>query len=239
MKNKIIRKSTTVLVASLSALITMSPNASYADNLYFNSEVLPYFRLDSGWSHFEKVSAPNGVNKNSNLKSISNSVVGAGVGLGINFGDKFRSDITWSRHLSPQLKANNGTNNVTRKPVIDAYFLNAYYEIGSVVTIFNPYIGLGLGVATVKDTLFYSSVDNNGRLSRGAEIIKRKNNFAYKFTLGSAFDLNERIKFDISYNYHNYGKSKSKLASINGVSTQMGNNHYKAHIISAGMRFGI
>jgi len=245
MKNKIIRKTTTALitttalVASLSALITLSANTSHAENSYFNPEVLPYFRLDSGWSHFEKVSAPTGVNKSTNLKSVSNTVVGAGVGLGINFGDKFRSDLTWSRHLTPQLKADNAINSVTRSPIIDAYFLNTYYEIGSIVTIFNPYIGAGVGVATVKDTLFYSSLDSNGRLSRGSEIIKRKNNFAYKFIGGSAFDLNERIKFDISYNYHNYGKSKSKLASINGIDTQMGKTHYKAHIISAGMRFGM
>ena len=46
-------------------------------------------------------------------------------------------------------------------------FLNTYYEIGSVVTIFNPYIGAGIGVATVKDTVFCSSLDSNGKLSRG------------------------------------------------------------------------
>lgn len=237
MRNKVIKKSTTTaLVASLSALITLSANTSYAENPYFNAEVLPYFRVDSGWTHFEKVSAPNRVN----LKSVSSAVVGAGVGLGINFGDKFRSDITWSRHLTPQLKADNVINSVTRSPVIDAYFLNTYYEIGSVRTIFNPYIGVGVGVATVKkDTLFYSSTDSNGRLSRGSETIRRKNNFAYKFTGGSAFDLNERIKFDISYNYHNYGKTKSSLSSINGTNTQMGKTHYKAHIISVGMRFGV
>ena len=240
MKNKIIRKSTsTALIASLSALITLGANTACAENSFFNSEILPYFRLDSGWAHFEKVSAPNGVNKSTNLKSVSNTVVGAGIGLGINFGDKFRSDITWSRHLTPQLKADNATNSVTRNPLIDAYFLNTYYEIGSVVTIFNPYIGAGIGVATVKDTVFYSSLDSNGKLSRGSEIIKRRNNFAYKFIGGSAFDLNERIKFDISYNYHNYGKSKSRFSSNNGISTQMGKTHYKAHIISAGIRFGI
>ena len=81
MKNKIIRKTTTALitttalVASLSALITLSANTSHAENSYFNPEVLPYFRLDSGWAHFEKVSAPTGVNKSTNLKSVSNKLV--------------------------------------------------------------------------------------------------------------------------------------------------------------------
>jgi len=47
--------------------------------------------------------------------------------------------------------------------------------------------------------------------------------------------LNERIKFDLSYNYHDYGKSKSQLA----LDKQIGKTHYRAHIISAGLRFGL
>jgi len=119
--------------------------------------------------------------------------------------------------------------------LIDAYFLNLYYEIASNVSIFNPYIGAGVGLARVRDNLSLSLIENNN-LSRSSQKISAKNNFAYKFVIGSSFDLNENVKFDLAYNYHDYGKTKSALDSRKN---QIGKTYYRAHVVSAGLRFGM
>ena len=237
MKNKCKKKIILLLLASASAgQFGLPVPVSLAQEQFSAAELLPYFRIDFGQAHFFPVKgSPNAVG-NKKLHSATNSVVSAGLGLGINFGDKFRSDITWVRHLDPVLKATNNNGEVAkRKPLIDAYFLNLYYEIASNVSIFNPYIGAGVGLARVRDNLSLSLIENNN-LSRSSQKISAKNNFAYKFVIGSSFDLNENVKFDLAYNYHDYGKTKSALDSRKN---QIGKTHYRAHVVSAGLRFGM
>ena len=228
------KKNIIVTLLSTSLLVT-TPVVASAQQL-ISRDILPYFRIDSGWSHFHKVNGVDSVpTTNSKLKSNTSAIVGAGVGLGVNFGDKVRSDITWSRHLDPKLYSDNQGSSVKRKPLIDAYFANLYYETGWELSVFHPYLGGGLGFAAVKDTITYSlatSLTSN----KGNYIIRRKNNFAYKLILGSAFDLNDTIKFDLSYNYNDYGKSKNAITT---TGNQVGKTHYRAHIISAGLRFGV
>ena len=224
-----------IIVTLLSTSLLVIPSIAKAER-YINPDILGYFRIDSGWSHFHNVKAGDtGVAANSKLKSNTSAIVGAGVGLGVNFGDKVRSDITWSRHLDPKLYADNQGNSVKRKPLIDAYFANLYYETGLELSVFHPYVGAGIGFAALKDTLSYSVTTNNSS-NKGNYIIRRKNNFAYKLILGSAFDLNDTIKFDLSYNYNDYGKTKGAYTALGN---QVGKTHYRAHIISAGLRFGL
>lgn len=206
-----------------------------AQNQLLSSEILPYIRLDSGWARFQRVNGLSSTKNTSKLKSKTNNIVGAGLGLGINWGDKVRSDITWSRHLHPKLSSENSNTKVVRRPLIDAYFFNIYYETGIRISLLNPYIGVGAGLAVVKDKLSYVTNDKDS-IESVYYPIKRKNNFAYKLTLGSAFDLNERVKFDLSYNYHDYGKAR---ASVDSLNRKIGKTHYRAHIISAGLRFGL
>ena len=237
MKNKCKKKIILLLLASASAgQFGLPVPVSLAQEQFSAAELLPYFRIDFGQAHFFPVKGSPKAVGNKKLHSATNSVVSAGLGLGINFGDKFRSDITWVRHLDPVLKATNNNGEVVkRKPLIDAYFLNLYYEIASNVSIFNPYIGAGVGLARVRDNLSLSLIENNN-LSRSSQKISAKNNFAYKFVIGSSFDLNENVKFDLAYNYHDYGKTKSALDSRKN---QIGKTHYRAHVVSAGLRFGM
>jgi opacity protein-like surface antigen len=236
MKNKCKKKIILLLLASASAgQFGLPVPVSLAQEQFSAAELLPYFRIDFGQAHFFPVKgSPNAVG-NKKLHSTTNSVVSAGLGLGINFGDKFRSDITWVRHLDPVLEATKDGDIVKRKPVINAYFFNLYYEIASKVSVFNPYIGAGIGLARVSDNLSLSLIDNHN-LSRSSQKISAKNNLAYKFVIGSSFDLNESIKFDLAYNYHDYGKTKSAFDSRKN---QIGKTHYRAHVVSAGLRFGM
>jgi opacity protein-like surface antigen len=236
MKNKCKKKIILLLLASASAgQFGLPVPVSLAQEQFSAAELLPYFRIDFGQAHFFPVKgSPNAVG-NKKLHSTTNSVVSAGLGLEINFGDKFRSDITWVRHLDPVLEATKDGDIVKRKPVINAYFFNLYYEIASKVSVFNPYIGAGIGLARVSDNLSLSLIDNHN-LSRSSQKISAKNNLAYKFVIGSSFDLNESIKFDLAYNYHDYGKTKSAFDSRKN---QIGKTHYRAHVVSAGLRFGM
>lgn len=233
MKNKCKKKIILLLLASASAgQFGLPVPVSLAQEQFSAAELLPYFRIDFGQAHFFPVKgSPNAVG-NKKLHSTTNSVVSAGLGLGINFGDKFRSDITWVRHLDPVLEATKDGDIVKRKPVINAYFFNLYYEIASKVSVFNPYIGAGIGLARVSDNLSLSLIDNHN-LSRSSQKISAKNNLAYKFVIGSSFDLNESIKFDLAYNYHDYGKTKSAFDSRKN---QIGKTHYRAHVVSAGCK---
>ena len=236
MKNKFKKKIILLLLASTSAAQFGLPvPASFAQEQFSAAELLPYLRIDFGQAHFFPIKgSPNAVG-NKKLHSKSNSIVSAGLGLGIDFGDKFRSDVTWVRHLDPVLEATKDGDIVKRKPVINAYFFNLYYEIASKVSVFNPYIGAGIGLARVKDKLSLSLIDYHN-LSRSSQKISAKNNLAYKFVIGSSFDLNESIKFDLAYNYHDYGKTKSAFDSRK---KQIGKTHYRAHVVSAGLRFGM
>jgi len=236
MKNKCKKKIILLLLASASAgQFGLPVPVSLAQEQFSAAELLPYFRIDFGQAHFFPVKGSPKAVGNKKLHSTTNSVVSAGVGLGIKFGGKVRSEIYWGRHLDPVLKATKDGDIVKRKPLIDAYFLNLYYEIASNVSIFNPYIGAGVGLARVRDNLSLSLIENNN-LSRSSQKISAKNNFAYKFVIGSSFDLNENVKFDLAYNYHDYGKTKSALDSRKN---QIGKTHYRAHVVSAGLRFGM
>ena len=234
MKNKLRRKLNLLLSTLVGMLIFSAPNA-YSLDSFFDPLCLPYLRLDSGHAHFAKVNGSNITGGKVNLKSTSNLIIGAGVGLGVNFGDKFRSDIVWFHHLNPVLEMSNSRDVVKRKPLIDAYFANLYYEGINDLGIFNPYIGAGIGFAKIKDRLDISSINNN-QLSREVYTVKGKNNFAYRLGVGSTFDLNETMIFDLSYNYHDYGRTKSQL---DNTQKQIGKNHYRSHIISCGLRIGI
>ena len=224
-----------IIILATTALLSSSSAFADSDYSIINREVLPYVRLDSGWSQFQRVNGLNTINGNSKLKAKTNNVAGAGLGIGVNFGDKVRTDITWSRHLNAELSSENANTTVRRKPLIDAYFFNLYYETGINFSIFNPYLGAGAGLTTIKDKLSYMAINNNS-VDSGSYPVNRKNNFAYKFIIGSAFDLNDRIKFDLSYNYHDYGKTKAR---IDLLGKQIGKTHYRAHIINAGLRFGL
>ncbi len=234
MKNKVRRKPDLLLSTLIGVLIFSAPNA-YSQESFFDPLCLPYLRLDSGQAHFAKVQGSNITGEKVNLKSTSNLIIGAGVGLGINFGDKFRSDIIWFHHLDSVLEMSNNKDVVKRKPRIDAYFANLYYEGINNLGIFNPYIGAGVGFAKLKDRLDISSINNN-QLRREIHTVKGRNNFAYRLAVGSTFDLNENIIFDLSYNYHDYGRTKSQL---DNTQKQIGKNHYRSHIISCGLRIGI
>ena len=230
MKNKS-SKNTELLFACVIQFMTPYKTFAHQDMNNF----LPYFRLDIGKSKFLNVFGSPAVIKGKNLRSDVDTITSAGIGLGIDLGDKIRSDITWTHHLYTTLRTDDDFCMVKRKPKIESYFLNLYYEIGSKISVFNPYLGAGIGIARISDKL-YTSVIDNGVIYKNSQTIPLKNNFAYKFVFGSSFDLNESIKFDLEYNYHDYGKTKNISDKENN---QIGKTHYRSHCLSAGLRFGM
>ena len=127
-------------------------------------------------------------------------------------------------HLHPVLSASENGDKVKRGPNIEAYFFNLYYEIGSRISVFNPYIEAGVVLSRMSDKLSIFIIENkfsqvydkayektsdkvskkvstliieDKSVERESQKISLKNNFAYKFIFGSSFDLSESTKFDL------------------------------------------
>lgn len=223
MKNKII-------TIALSFILASNSNLALAKNTDDSSTVSPYFRIDSGWSKFRDTSVPVTISQYFNqfsYKKVSSDfkpTLGAGIGLNLN--RNLRTDFIFMRHISTAFKSSK-THTIKRVPLIDTYFLNLYYDIPNIFKGFTPYVGTGIGVALIKDKV-KSFIHTKATMPR-------KTNLAYKFVIGSSVDLNEKVKMDISYTYHNYGKSSSNIIN----NQEFGKAIYKGYIISAGIRFGL
>lgn len=203
-----------------------------SDHFQTNSEWLkyPYIRLDTGWSKLIDTDIPisRGVPVAiiyKKVKSDFKQVIGIGVGVYL---DKIRADLTFNRHMKPVFKGSN-TNTIKRQPLIDTYFLNVYWDLDveNNKTIFTPYMGVGMGVALVKD-----KVKN---VAGTKALMHRKINFARRCIIGTTVDVTDNIQVDLSYIYHHYGKSRSKVID----NQQYGGATFQGHMITTGMRIGL
>jgi opacity protein-like surface antigen len=189
----------------------------------------PYIRLDTGWSklHDTEIPVAKGfpvILETKKVKSDFKPIIGGGIGFYL---EKIRADITFNRHMAPVFKGSNN-NTVKRQPTIDTYFLNIYWDldIENNNTIFTPYMGVGIGVALVKD-----KVKN---LVGTKALIQRKINFAHRCIIGTTITVTDNVLFDISYIYHHYGRSRSKTIE----KQQYGRTLYRGHMLTTGIRVG-
>jgi opacity protein-like surface antigen len=220
------KKIKTGLIGAVLYGLLFSHNFCFADN----GEIMPYLRIDSGWSKFTDIRSKNKDINSVKLKSNAANMISAGVGLGFDFGDNLRSDISFTRHLNPKLYSNSRDFKISRKPLIDAYFFNLYYETDLRLLMFKPYIGASIGLSNIKDKITYETTRENS-IKRNSSIVKNKMNLAYRLMIGSAFEISPNVKLDLAYHYSDYGKSGSNIY-INKV-------RYTAHSLSLGIRFGV
>ncbi len=61
-------------------------------------------------------------------------------------------------NLHPVFSASENGGKVKCEPNIEAYFFNLYYKIGSRISVFNPYIGAGVGLSRISDKLSMSII---------------------------------------------------------------------------------
>jgi opacity protein-like surface antigen len=170
------------------------------------------------------------------LKSKAIPVIDFGVGYYIM--DNLRTDITLGFAFNPEQKKNGvidltdkETATLKSKANITTLMLNSYADMFA-TPITRIFIGAGVGVSRIKETLYWSdSKLPSGRVSRQNTSVSSKNktNVAYQLTIGASAKVAPSVNAELAYKWMDYGKSKFK----DGVTA----SRFKGHHIIAGIRF--
>jgi opacity protein-like surface antigen len=113
---------------------------------------------------------------------------------------------------------------------------NIYKDVATIGN-FTPFIGGGIGVAHLKESAGGNTISRDDNVIQHLKSIdKKRNQFAYKLTVGSDIKLSNKITGELSYNYFNLGGIKRKI--IGGI-RNIGNRTYEIHNITLGIRVSI
>lgn len=164
------------------------------------------------------------------------------LGIGYHFNESIRADLILDYYFlfranENSINPNNDSYNITSKTKANALMVNIYKDI---ITIgnFTPFIGAGVGVATLKESAngYAVSSEDNAHYSLDSISGKTVNRVAYKLTFGADVGLSDNVTAEMSYNYFNLGNNKSKI--VGGIHN-IGNRNYGIHNITLGLRFNI
>jgi opacity protein-like surface antigen len=101
-----------------------------------------------------------------------------------------------------------GTNEYTADIKTWLGLVNAYIDMGNWCG-FTPYIGAGIGFATIS----VDGLRDDGLTQPGASVAygadKTSTNFAYAFYAGASFDVTSQVALDLSYRWANLGSAQS------------------------------
>ena len=170
--------------------------------------------------------------------SKSDNAFGGALALGYDFNKKFqvplRAELEYA--VFSEVSGKNSRWNdfyydyYRQKLNIQNLFLNAYYDFRN-STAFTPYLGLGLGVAFIKDKGRWTNSYDSDSFSHGA---KSSSNFAWNIGAGLAYDFTDRFSLDLGYRFAGLGKAETKESIYNyGLKTK---NVYM-HQLLLGARF--
>lgn len=173
---------------------------------------------------------------------LSNSfpLIEAGIGYKFDNGIRFEGLVDYYflfRTLETSLDCDQNPFKISGKTKADSLMFNVYKDIVTVGK-FTPFIGGGMGLAHLKESAGGYAVSQEDNVHVPLEEAKktRRNQFAYKLTLGSDIKFSDTITGEISYNYFNLGNSKRKV--IGGIAN-VGNRTYEIHNVTLGIRFAI
>ena len=132
----------------------------------------------------------------------------AGGGFGYYFNEHFRADVT--ADYRSKIKYD-GKAPCTAICTTDEHakfsawtlMLNGYYDFGT-WSSFTPYVGAGVGVASLRVSDYAS--DPAGTFRFGSN---RETNFAYNLMAGAVFDVSPNIKIDANYRFTSLGEAQT------------------------------
>ena len=101
-----------------------------------------------------------------------------------------------------------GTNEYTADIKTWLGLTNAYIDMGNWCG-FTPYIGAGIGFATISVDGLRDDGLTQGGASVGYGADKTTTNFAYAFYAGASFDITSQVALDLSYRWANLGSAQS------------------------------
>ena len=130
-----------------------------------------------------------------------------------------------------------GTNEYTADIESWVGLWNAYADLGT-YWCFTPYVGAGIGIASISvNGLKDVNVPNNS-VFYGAD--NTETNFAWAVYGGVAYDVNESVTLDLSYRYTDLGEAKSgTVTAFDGTSSYAGLDlgRVTSHDLMLGMRW--
>jgi len=145
----------------------------------------------------------------------SSTLYGIGVGWQARSWLRFDGTIEYrgdALFLGSDLSNAPGTNEYTADIKSWLGLANAYIDMGNWCG-FTPYVGAGIGFATISveglrdDGLSYGAYANSPSIAYGAD--KTKTNFAYAFYAGASFDVTSQVTLDLTYRWANLGSAAS------------------------------
>jgi opacity protein-like surface antigen len=210
---QIIIKNTSLATAL--TIVALSTSAAAAETQHTQKDF--YFQLNTGGSYG---TVPKG---DFNDKSKSGWSPVYGLEAGYKFNENFRAGLDLSYRPDYALKNTNEVNDEGVKTVNNAKYkiksmstmVNIYYDIKNTHS-FTPYLTAGMGIArniTKENEIAISSFGSKSKVS-SASVKTTKNNFAYKFGLGTKYSLNQDFDLDVRYQYVNLGKIKANATYL-------------------------
>lgn len=138
-----------------------------------------------------------------------------GGALGYDFYTKYSVPIRTEIEFMTRGKNNNETKNISndQKHItemanqlrLNSLMLNAYYDFKN-STSFTPYIGAGIGVVQLKNTLNMQLTDTQKPSAIQKYTLKAKSkNIAWSLSAGIQYAITQNFDIDLSYRYFNAG----------------------------------
>lgn len=212
----------------LTAAVAAFASSAFAEEGSF------YLRADAGLSIVPK-------QKIVDVKFKSSKGFVADLGVGTYLMDNVRTELVFTNYFSAEQKgsvttttpavpaagANPAVPASTSSSSAKAKIQAMSIALKGVVDIFDYGVGkvfVGAGV---------------GLTQLGAKIAdmkaKKKNNFSYLGTVGTAFNVSEGVDLDVAYTFYDHGKTSS-LKDVNGTT---GKVKFSTHNVTAGIRFAL
>jgi len=158
--------------------------------------------------------------------------VEADADTGINFGGaigyrmgNLRGEFEIARYSNDldSLSSDAGSVTLDGDIIAVSYMVNAFYDFQATISGFKPYMGVGIGVASIDADLDSIAGVNISALNLDASDTV----FAYKLALGSAYEINQ--DFDLTVGYHYFGTDDPDLDDTKF--------NYDTHNFNAGVRY--
>jgi len=130
-----------------------------------------------------------------------------------------------------------GTNEYTADIESWVGLWNAYADLGT-YWCFTPYVGAGIGVASISVLGLKDVNVPNNAVAYGAD--NTETNFAWAVYGGVAYDVNESVTLDLSYRYTDLGEAKSgTVTAFDGTGSYSGLDlgRITSHDLMLGMRW--
>ena len=189
--------------------------------------------MDNKWEYKETYNYKSQVNKEN--VSIDDSVLGGSLALGMRVPlvrGAWRNEIEYSiNDVAKKKRTDEDGAAYKLKLNSQALLFNTYFDINT-NSPFEPYIGAGLGVSSLK-----ASVDEDDPSDN--ESYKNNTNFAWQVGAGVVYNLNRNIDLDFGYRYIDYGHFTKKKTKIRQAGEKYESNKIRAraHEIGLGLRY--